>query len=50
MVDVGEGVIDWRDIYAARTQAGIKHWFVEHDEPKDPMQSLAASYGYMRGL
>lgn len=50
MVDVGTGTIDWPSIYAARKEAGIKHWFVEHDEPADPMQSLAASYAYMKGL
>lgn len=50
MVDVGTGSIDWRSIYAARKEAGIRHWFVEHDEPKDPMGSLAASYQYMSQL
>ena len=50
MVDVGAGVIDWRAIYGARKQAGIKHWFVEHDEPADPLGSLRASYRYMAGL
>jgi len=50
MVDVGAGIIDWKAIYAARKEAGIKHWFVEHDEPKDPMASLAASYTYMANL
>ena len=33
----GTGSIDWKAIYAARKEAGIKHWFVEHDEPADPM-------------
>lgn len=50
MVDVGMGSIDWPSIYAARKEAGIRHWFVEHDEPKDPMASLAASYQYMSQL
>ena len=50
MVDVGAGKIDWKAIYAARTEAGIRHWFVEHDQPADPMGSLAASYKYMNGL
>jgi sugar phosphate isomerase/epimerase len=50
MVDVGDGVIDWKAIYAARKEAGIEHWFVEHDEPADPMGSLRASYKYMKDL
>lgn len=50
MVDVGAGTLDWQAIYAARKEAGIKHWFVEHDEPADPMGSLRSSYEYMRRL
>ena len=50
MVDVGAGVIDWTAIYGARKQAGIRHWFVEHDEPADPMGSLQSSYQYMARL
>ncbi len=50
MVDVGAGKIDWKAIYAARDDAGIKHWFVEHDQPADPLGSLMASYKYMDGL
>jgi hypothetical protein len=47
MVDVA-GIIDWKAIYAARKEAGIKYWFVEHDQPADPMASLAASCRYER--
>lgn len=50
MVDVGAGTIDWEAIFAHRRQAGIKHAFVEHDEPGDPFASIAASYTYLRAL
>lgn len=50
MVDVGSGTIDWRRIFARRTQAGIEHFFVEHDEPEDPIASVRSSYGYLRRL
>lgn len=50
MVDVGAGAIDWGAIFADRKEAGIKHYFVEHDEPKDPFASLAASYDYLHDL
>lgn len=50
MVDVGQGAIDWTAIFAHRKQAGIKHEFVEHDEPGDPFTSIAASYDYLRAL
>lgn len=50
MVDVGQGTIDWSAIFARRKQAGMKHEFVEHDEPGDPFASIAASYGYLKAL
>lgn len=50
MVDVGAGDIDWKGIFRKHAQAGIKHYFVEHDEPADAFASIAASYGYLRGL
>jgi len=50
MVDVGAGTIEWEAIFAHRKEAGIRHAFVEHDEPADPFGSLAASYAYLRAL
>jgi sugar phosphate isomerase/epimerase len=50
MVDVGVGIIPWRAIFARREQAGIHHYFVEHDEPADPLASVRASYEYLRRL
>jgi len=50
MVDVGQGKIDWKRIFAKKEQAGIKHFFVEHDQPPQPFQDIAASYNYLKGL
>ncbi|HET9152250.1 MAG TPA: sugar phosphate isomerase/epimerase [Gemmatimonadales bacterium] len=50
MVDVGKGRIDWARIFAKRKEAGIRHYFVEHDEPPDPIASITASYRYLKGL
>lgn len=50
MVDVGKGVINWKEIFAQSPEAGIEHYFVEHDEPRDPFASIAASYEYLRKL
>ncbi len=50
MVDVGQGTIDFAGIFRHAKQAGIKHYFVEHDEPADPFASIAASYRYLRAL
>ena len=50
MVDVGAGIIPWHAIFARREQAGIRHCFVEHDQPPDPLASVRASYAYLRQL
>ena len=50
MVDVGQGKIDWKRIFAKQDQAGIKHFFVEHDQPPQPFQDIAASYNYLKNL
>lgn len=50
MTDVGAGVMDWKRIFAAHTTAGIRHYFVEHDNPADPMRSIRRSADYLRTL
>jgi sugar phosphate isomerase/epimerase len=50
MADVGAGMINWQRILAGGTAAGVKHFFVEHDEAPDPFASIAASYAYLRDL
>lgn len=49
-VDVGRGTIDFRRILAHRKQAGVRHAFVEHDEPPDPFAFARASYDYLNRL
>jgi sugar phosphate isomerase/epimerase len=50
MADVGQGAIDWKRIFAKRDQAGIKHFFVEHDNPPQGFQDVAVSYNYLKNL
>ena len=50
MVDVGDGTIDFAAILARRSQAGIVHTFVEHDEPRDAMVFARKSYAAMAKL
>ena len=50
MVDVGAGMIDFKRIFSKAGQAGIKHYFVEHDEPVSPMDSARRSYEGLRRL
>lgn len=50
MADVGAGKIDWKRIFAQQSQAGIKHFFVEHDQPADAFASIKASCDYLKRL
>src|SRR5215831_19265667 len=50
MMDVGAGTIPWRAIFARRQEAGIRHCFVEHDDPSDAMESVRRNYEYLRRL
>jgi len=31
-------------------QAGVRHCFVEHDEPADPLESIRIGYRYLSGV
>lgn len=50
MVDVGKGVIDWKRIFAHSGEAGIKHYYVEHDNPPHPLADIQVSYEYLKNL
>jgi sugar phosphate isomerase/epimerase len=50
IVDVGQGTIDFRSIFAQSNKAGIKHYFVEHDQPADPIATIRNSYKYLHAL
>jgi sugar phosphate isomerase/epimerase len=50
MVDVGQGVIDFRKILARHESAGIRHYFVERDDAADPLASIKVSYEYLSRL
>ena len=50
MTEVGAGDIDWPTIFGARALAGMRHYFVEHDQPAEGFTSVAASYVYLSGL
>ena len=44
MVEVGSGVIDFEGILGNEAAAGLRHLFVEHDQPSDPFKSVAISH------
>ncbi len=50
MVDVGSGKINFPAIFAQSDKAGIKHYFVEHDQPADPIATITNSANYLHAL
>lgn len=50
MEDVGKGVIDWAKIFSHHKEAGIRHYFVEHDDPPNPIADITISYEYLKKL
>ena len=50
MADVGQGIIDWKKIFAHAGEAGIQHYYVEHDNPPHPLDDIRISYEYLKTL
>jgi sugar phosphate isomerase/epimerase len=49
--EVGRGTINWKRIFAAATQGGMKHYFVEQDFcERPPLESVKLSYEYLKNL
>lgn len=47
---VGQGVVDFKRIFAHAKTAGLQYYFVEHDMPADPFASITTSIEYMKKL
>ncbi len=50
MTPAGQGTIDFAAVFAKSDEAGLQHYFVEHDNAEDPIQSITTSYTYLRAL
>jgi sugar phosphate isomerase/epimerase len=51
ITDVGTNdIIDWKRIFAKSDEAGIQHYFVEHDAPPAPIESIQKSAAYLKTL
>jgi hypothetical protein len=50
MVDVGSGFIEFERILRVAADNGVRHHFVEHDQPDHALRSVRASYEYLRRI
>ena len=49
MVDVGQGAINYSQLLArASAEGGARHFFVEHDNPADPLATARTSFAGLR--
>ncbi|MDA0329296.1 MAG: sugar phosphate isomerase/epimerase [Gemmatimonadetes bacterium] len=47
MVDVGDGIIDFSRLIPLAEGLGLRHAFVEHDQPQDALASVRRSFRHM---
>ncbi|HPG38784.1 MAG TPA: sugar phosphate isomerase/epimerase [bacterium] len=47
---VGQGIIDFPAIFAYADKSGMKHVFVEHDKPENPLECIKVSYEYLKQM
>ena len=47
---VGNGTIDFKKIFANASTAGMKHFFVEHDMPTNPLESITISFANLKKI
>lgn len=50
MTEVGAGTIDFKSILATGRTQGLRHWFIEHDNPADPIASITASAAALKKI
>ena len=44
MADVGDGTIDFGEVFAQSDLAGLQHFYVERDDPEDSLTTAANSF------
>ena len=47
MVSVGDGMIDFKTLLPLAEAAGIERFYIEHDNPEDPLASVATSFNHL---
>ncbi len=49
-VDPGTGTVPFEAIFEQREAAGLRHYFVEHDTTKAPLETARVGFDFLRGL
>jgi sugar phosphate isomerase/epimerase len=46
--EIGSGYVDFKPIFDARHTSGMKHFFIEQDEPPKPMENVTNDYNNLK--
>lgn len=49
MVSVGDGTIDFKTLLPLAEAAGMERFYLEHDNPEDPLVSVGRGYTHLKG-
>ncbi len=50
ITSVGRGTLDFRAVLAAAADAKVSHYFVEQDDPADPLDAIRSSFAHLARL
>jgi sugar phosphate isomerase/epimerase len=48
--EVGSGIVDFKRIFAAAKDSGMKYFFVEQDGAPQPLENVTNSYNYLKDM
>jgi sugar phosphate isomerase/epimerase len=49
--EIGNGIIDFKEIFSGKKQSGMQCYFVEQESFKlDPVESISISHRYLKSL
>jgi sugar phosphate isomerase/epimerase len=50
--EVGHGIIDWKEIFAAAPRGGVQHYFIEQEPPLEQpaLESVRQSYEWLHAF
>jgi sugar phosphate isomerase/epimerase len=50
VLPLGEGVLDYRKYFGAAGKSGLKYYFIEHENPADPIASIKKSIATVQSI
>ena len=48
--EVGSGIVDFKRIFDNKERSGLKYFFIEQDQPPQPLQNVTNSYNNLKKM